>query len=110
MPVRFDPFPAHVDLVIATKHGGRTLMRNLAFAGAHCNGHKGTDLAGIDPGTDTLVPLFNPRLDRWGDHFHWDGPLLMGQTPTGRATVRVLAINAGRRVAVRAQLMAEGVY
>ncbi len=70
----------------------------------------GTDIAGIDPVTDTLAPLFNPRADGWDDHFRWDWPLLVGRTPVGRTTIRVLAIDAGRRIAVRAQLMAEGVY
>lgn len=85
-------------------------MSNLAFACAHCNGHKGTDIAGIDPMTSLLVPLFNPRTDRWADHFRWDGPLLVGRTSTARATIRVPAINAGRRIPVRTMLMAEGVY
>ena len=110
MPVRFDPFPPHVDHVIAVKHGGRTDLRNLAFTCAHCNGHKGSDIASLDPVTDTLVPLYNPRRDKWDDHSRWDGPLLVGKSPTARATVRVLAINAGRRIAVRTQLMAEGAY
>lgn len=110
MPARLDPFPPHVDHVIATKHGGRTELRNLAFTCAHCNGHKGSDIAGIDPSADTLVPLFNPRTQRWADHFRWDGPRLDGISPASRATVRVLAINAGRRIAVRTQLMAEGAY
>jgi hypothetical protein len=110
MPVRFDPFPPHVDHVIAKKHGGRTHSANLAFTCAHCNGHKGTDIAGIDPVTRILAPLYNPRAERWTDHFRWDGPLLVGETPTARATIRVLAINAGRRIAVRTQLMAEGAY
>lgn len=110
MPVRFDPFPAHVDHVIATKHGGRTDAGNLAFTCAHCNGHKVSDIAGIDPVTEALVPLFNPRAERWANHFGRDGPVLVGKTATARATIRVLAINAGRRVAVRAQLVAEGAY
>lgn len=110
MPVRLDPFPPHVDHVIAKKHGGRTELRNLALTCAHCNGHKGSDIAGIDQLTRTLVPLFNPRAQQWVDHFRWDGPLLVGTSPAGRAAIRVLAINAGRRIAVRTQLMAEGAY
>ena len=108
MPVRLDPFPPQVDHVIARKHGGRTDSGTLALTCAHCNGHKGSDIAGIDPVTGAMAPLYSPRADRWHDHFRWDGPVLLGKTPAARATIRVLAINAGRRIAVRAQLMDEG--
>jgi hypothetical protein len=58
-------------------------------------------LAGIDPTTGQTVPLFNPRSQRWDDHFAWQGTLLVGLTPTGRATIRVLNINDDERQRVR---------
>jgi hypothetical protein len=39
------------------------------------------------------VPLFNPRNDKWDEHFCWDGPVLFGKTPVGRTTIDVLNIN-----------------
>jgi len=35
------------------------------------------------------VPLFNPRSQRWSDHFRWsdDGIRIIGLTPAGRGTV-----------------------
>ena len=110
IPVRLEPFGPQVDHVIALKHRGETILKNLALACAHCNIHKGTDIAGIDPVSGTLSPLFHPRTDVWDDHFRWRGPVLVGKTPTARATIYVLAINAERRISVRMQLMAEGVY
>jgi hypothetical protein len=56
------------------------------------------------------VPLFNPRKDRWSDHFEWDGPYLVGKTDIGKVTVDVLAINLPYRVTLRAALMDEGVF
>jgi hypothetical protein len=55
--------------------------------------HKGTNLAGMDPRTGKLTRLFHPRQDSWEEHFAWQGPLLIGKTPLGRATLLVLNIN-----------------
>jgi hypothetical protein len=49
-----------------------------------------------------LTPLFNPRTQRWEDHFALRGPLIMGQTAVGRTTVRVLNMNDRLRVELRA--------
>lgn len=68
-------------------------MENSCLACAHCNSAKGPNAAGYDPETDNLVPLFNPRQDVWAEHFVWDGPLLIGLSPIGRATIDVLNIN-----------------
>jgi hypothetical protein len=54
------------------------------------------------------VPLFNPRRYKLGRHFRWDGPVLVGLTPVGRATIAVLEINLEHRVALRQGLIDEG--
>ena len=69
-------------------------------------------MAGYDPETDRLFPLFNPRHDVWSEHFAWDGPTLVGLTPIGRTTISVLRINQPervehRRLLVAAELLAE---
>ena len=68
-------------------------MENTCIACAHCNGAKSSNAAGYDPETDELVPLFNPRNDKWEDHFFWDGAMLVGKSSIGRATIDVLSIN-----------------
>jgi len=102
------PFP--IDHIIARQHGGRTVAANLALACLHCNSHKGPNIAGIDPSNGKLVALFHPRRHQWTWHFRWDGPLLVGRTPIGRATVAVLALNHEDAVAVRQALLDEGVW
>ena len=83
----------HVDHIVARQHGGSDDPVNLALACYNCNSHKGPNLAGIDPESGLLVPLFNPRKDQWYDHFeHW-GSSIVGRTPIGRATVLVFAMN-----------------
>jgi hypothetical protein len=74
------------------------------------NSHKGPNIAGIDPESETLQPLFNPRLQRWEEHFEGDGALLRGKTPIGRKTIAVLEINAPRRVRQRRFLMEAGSF
>ena len=49
----------------------------------------------------STVPLFNPRTDRWADHFRWDGYTVVGITVLGRATVAALALNHPRRLLIR---------
>jgi 5-methylcytosine-specific restriction endonuclease McrA len=61
--------PFHIEHVIARQHGGVTELANLALACWVCNLKKGPNLAGIDPQSKLLTPLFNPRRDIWSDHF-----------------------------------------
>jgi hypothetical protein len=100
----------HVEHILPRKHGGTDAADNLALACYFCNLHKGSNLAGIDPRTRAIVPLFDPRQHRWAQHFRWDGPVLMGRTATGRATVRVLAVNLPHRVRLRRRLMQANLF
>src|SRR5262245_40294802 len=93
LPQAHSVLPHEIDHVRARKHHGAHTMENTCIACAHCNGAKGSNVAGYDPLTDTLVALFDPRTDEWDEHFHWDGPVLIGKTPVGRATIDVLNIN-----------------
>jgi hypothetical protein len=51
--------------------------------------------------------LFNPRTDRWHEHFEWAGAALVGLTAIGQTTVHVLAINEPDSLAVREALIRE---
>ena len=62
LPARAYPLPFHVDHIVARKHGGQTVLENLALACLHCNRHKGPNIAGNDPNTGDVVRLFYPRL------------------------------------------------
>ncbi|MCM3873943.1 MAG: hypothetical protein ND895_24910 [Pyrinomonadaceae bacterium] len=66
-----------------------------------CNLHKGTNLTGIDPQTNDVTELFHPRHQHWDEHFEWQGIYLLGKTPAGRTTIRVLNINSDDQVALR---------
>jgi hypothetical protein len=94
--------------IVAVQHGGGGDTSNLALACLHCNLHKGPNIAGRDPLTRKLTRLFNPRSDRWREHFAWRGALLIGLTPIGRTTIQVLAINDPPVLAIREALTEEG--
>lgn len=110
LPQRFASIPFEIDHIIAEQHGGKTEVANLALACFADNHHKGPNIAGVDPKTGRKTWLFNPRRHKWDRHFRWRGPLLVGRTPIGRATIATLKINATHRVAQRAALMEEGVF
>jgi hypothetical protein len=110
IPQNFDESPFEVDHVIALKHDGRTTAGNLALSCFHCNAHKGSNIAGRDPLTRKLTPLFNPSRQKWTRHFRWAGAYLVGRTPVGRTTVAVFNINDPARVELRRGLMAEGAF
>jgi hypothetical protein len=97
-----------IEHVIADQHEGGDDLSNLALACAHCNLHKGPNLAGMEPLTRELTRLFHPRRDRWREHFAWHGALLIGLSPVGRTTIQVLAINDPVVVATREALIEEG--
>jgi hypothetical protein len=67
--------------VIAEKHGGATVLGNLALSCFFCNTFKGPNVAGVDPKTGKVTRLFHPRRNQWDEHFHWDGAFLVGRTP-----------------------------
>jgi 5-methylcytosine-specific restriction endonuclease McrA len=98
-----------IDHIVAEKHGGLTVADNLALSCTICNGHKGSDLASVDPETGTIVPLFHPRRDRWSDHFFLAGGRFEPRTAIGRATVRLLQLNSPHRIEERRLLVAAGV-
>ncbi len=92
-----------VDHVIAEKHRGGTTMDNLALSCTLCNRRKGSDITSVDPETGEVISLFNPRVQRWSDHFEVDGVRIIGTTPEGRTTVEFLRLNAFERLIERAE-------
>ena len=102
--------PHEVDHIRPQKHHGPTAFDNLCLACALCNWHKGSSPVGYDPQTDNVTPLFNPRVDSWSEHFHWDGPRLVGRTAVGRTTIEVLRTNTPERVEHRRLLMLAGKF
>ncbi|MBA4067289.1 MAG: HNH endonuclease, partial [Isosphaera sp.] len=81
--------------VVPVSRGGSDGPDNLALACRACNARKGDAVTGIDEETGDEVPLFNPRADRWSEHFRHDpdSDRLVGLTPAARAAVARLDLN-----------------
>jgi len=99
-----------VDHIIAEKHGGQTVIENLALSCTVCNRRKGSDLSSLDPVTGTLVPLFNSRTQPWSTHFRLEGAHILGVTVEGRTTVAFLRLNTVERLMERTALLRAGRY
>src|SRR6185437_6021551 len=63
--------PMEIDHTVPEALGGLTEEDNLWLACALCNQHKGNRIAAPDPLTGDNVPLFDPRRQRWHEHFAW---------------------------------------
>ena len=98
-------FTFHIEHITARQHGGGDALSNLALACPDCNAFKGPNLSSIDPESSALVPLFNPRQHSWDEHFLLKGATIIGKTPIGRATVRLLAMNQESQLDMRQELL-----
>lgn len=91
----------HVEHVIPRCRGGSSDFDNLAWACPSCNLLKSDRVSVESPGVHEALPLFNPRIDKWDDHFCWNGYYIVGLSPVGRATVDALLLNHERRIKIR---------
>jgi hypothetical protein len=62
----------HLEHLFPESLGGTDDVDNLALAYPTCNYHKSNRLLGIDEEGVAGRPLFNPRRDRWHEHFEFD--------------------------------------
>ena len=101
-----------LDHVTPESRGGSTTPENLAYACIGCNVRKSDKTVAPDPVSGASTPLFNPRKQRWRDHFCWsaDSVLILGLTPSGRATVVALALNREMLIRHRVLLIKNGLH
>ena len=104
--------PFAIEHIYPQARGGADEDANLVCSCGHCNGHKAAVIAAVDPQTGKRAPLFNPRTQIWKDHFAWsdDKTLIIGLTPTGRATVKRLKMNREETVNLRNVLRLAGLH
>ena len=84
-----------IDHILTKSLGGLDEIENLALACQRCNAYRYNFTIGFDSETQQEVPLFNPRLQTWADHFIWTSDKLkvIGLTTIGRATCDRLDLN-----------------
>lgn len=94
-PERLSASRFTIDHIIPVSLGGSDEIQNLALACRRCNERRYNFIAGFDPETQEIVPIFNPRQQKWEDHFTWisNGTVIKGITLVGRATCNRLDLN-----------------
>ena len=92
-----------IDHVIPLIQRGDDALDNLALACFHCNRRKGNVVSIQDSTSGEEIPLFNPRRERWQDHFIWsaDSRVIIGLTAVGKATIVALDLNRERVIDIR---------
>ena len=92
---QFSPDSFSVEHITPRSRGGSSELSNLALSCQGCNNRKYTSVEAIDSVTGDTVPLYHPRQQSWHAHFTWnpDYTLILGLTPTGRATIGKLQLN-----------------
>jgi hypothetical protein len=99
-----------VDHIISEKHGDSTIAENLAYACVYCNRAKGSDIGSLHWESGEFVRFFNPRADRWAEHFKLVESQITPLTKIGEVTARILQFNSPERILERRQLHAIGRY
>lgn len=104
--------PLSIEHLTPVTAGGPTTRENLWMACRPCNEYKSDRTQAVDPDTGEVVPLFNPRIQLWSEHFAWSagGVEIVGLTPTGRATAFALHLNRPMLVRARRRWVALGVH
>jgi len=99
-----------IDHILPVALGGESDLANLCASCHACNNQKSDAIEALDPVTNTVQKLFNPRQQKWDDHFQWDkiGITILGITPTGRATVSQLNMNRPEILASRKMWVSVG--
>ncbi|MCP4698325.1 MAG: HNH endonuclease [Gammaproteobacteria bacterium] len=96
-------FPLEAEHILPETLGGETVRENLWLACHRCNKFKSNRIEAHDTETDKTVRLFNPRTQRWHEHFQWslDATRIIGLSSEGRVTVKALQMNNVYVVAAR---------
>lgn len=98
------------DHIISEKHGGPTTEEILAQTCVACNNAKGSGVGSIHWESGEFHRFFNPRTDRWADHFRLRDGRIEGVSPIGSVTARLLRFNDAARVLERRALQSMGRY
>jgi hypothetical protein len=102
--------PLVMEHILPRSLGGKDQPENLAASCYRCNEFKGAKTHGTDPQTSQWVELFNPRTQKWIEHFTWvnGGTHIAGLTSVGRTTVLALRLNNDNIVEARSLWMEVG--
>lgn len=91
----------HMEHIVPRSLGGGSDLDNLAWSCPGRNLHNAGRSGLLDRDTNQRVPVFNPRSERWRDHFSWDEFQIVPLTAIGRAMCAAFELNSDRRIRIR---------
>ncbi len=103
-------FGHQIDHIISRKHGGGTTFANLALACMDCHLAKSSDPVSLTSRDGNPIPFFNPRQDRWAEHFNLNEHRIESIGEPGAATCRILGFNLSKRLMERRALLLKEHY
>ena len=96
---------AELDHYLVLEH----IMR-LAKIHARRRRNKGADVGTVLLPGNNFVRFFNPRLDKWEEHFSLNDGQIQALTLIGAATIKILDFNHFERIIERRALIKDGRY
>jgi predicted HNH restriction endonuclease len=92
--------------------GGEDETDNLALACQGCNNFKFVKFRVLDKETNNEILLFNPRQNKWQEHFKWNSnfTVLIALTPIGQVTINELQLNRENLINQRIVYRAFGIH
>jgi hypothetical protein len=105
-------FAFEVEHITPQVHHGLSVDENLALACQSCNLHKAAHVSAVDPETQAVVPLYDPRRQNWTEHFRGtnEDAKIIGLIAIGRATIARLKMNSEAQMAARRQWKKLGLF
>ncbi|MDX2245129.1 MAG: HNH endonuclease signature motif containing protein [Bacteroidia bacterium] len=110
IPQAITNYDFHIEHIIGIQHGGDNSLENLAWCCAFCNWKKGPNIGTILDSHSPIIPLFNPRTQKWFDHFETRKGHIIPKTDIGQATAKLLEFNLPERIEIRELLIQAGYY
>ena len=105
-------FPFEVEHIFPQVRGGSEALDNLALSCHACNLFKSDFETGTDAADSHRAALFQPRTDKWLEHFRIETQTaeIVGITAKGRATVNRLQLNRSHQVNARHRWIILGLF
>ena len=106
IPERLSFFTYQIEHIISLKHKGDSTFENLAFSCPICNRYKGSDLGTNVNSPPILTRFYNPRIDKWNDHFKLkQNGQIVPKSDIGEATIKIFQLNYDDAVLQRQKLI-----
>lgn len=107
---KYSPIFFTLDHTLPESLNGASDFANLAYACFLCNRLKSNKINIFDRTSDKWIALFNPRKDKWSEHFIWndDTTLIIGITIIGNITVKQLKLNREKLIEYRQSIIPFG--